>query len=95
MSEWVKMPTEPGNYLWVKMWSCGCCNLFSGICWVTDTKVNPEILKFPSWVIQGKELCIHFEGCGEFSKPQMIDGVPDVTAYLKIELPPYEWSEIP
>lgn len=91
---WQKeFPQENGDWLWVSMWGCACCIRESGIAWIHE--VYPEDDNLPPIYYQNKDdkwLGISWEG----RKPCFLDKEekqPDITAWMKIDLPPKEWSE--
>tara|TARA_Y100000034_G_scaffold75549_1_gene90737 strand:+ start:3116 stop:3376 length:261 start_codon:yes stop_codon:yes gene_type:complete len=83
MRDWQKLPDSEGDWLWVEMWSCGCCVLGSGIAWVSK-----EINGDGDWQV-GK-----FKISWEGKQPTLEKGEPAmITGWKKVDLPPKKWAE--
>lgn len=85
-----ELPQEPGDWLWVTMWGCGCCVHSCGIAYVFDAEEADTPERF-LYTKDGKQLAISWESPKE-KHPYIHEGKPDITAWMKVELPPYEWS---
>lgn len=78
-------PDEPGEWLWVNQFECGCVHR-AGIAFVPkrsecESKVGMESL--------GGGLWLSWEGQAMYPDQR----AADVTAWRKITLPPHQWLE--
>ncbi|RJQ25048.1 hypothetical protein C4577_06595 [Candidatus Parcubacteria bacterium] len=99
-NDWQKeLPNEEGDWLWVSMWSCGCCVSKSGIAWIHQVdpeyeKEHPENGVTPI-IYKGKNdkwLGISWENQEPYFENDD-KTKPIVTAWTKVKLPPKEWSD--
>jgi len=88
MEDWKKLPDSEGDWLWVEMWSCGCCVMKSGIAWVA----NPDEIEATCWEVNGFK--VSWE-CHSSKMPDLNDdGSPvEITGWKKVNLPPQEWTD--
>ena len=99
MTKWKKQPDSTGDWLWVMMWSCGCCVRKCGIATVYEYDDSDNFNEYgvgSGWE-QG-DIClvpsrflVCFEGLAEQDRKYFTP--TDITGWLKTGLPPYNWEE--
>ena len=85
-TDWRREPPDKcGDWLWVTVWSCGCCVMQCGIAWVQPLEENdeqPYDWQYGHWKVSFVP-----------NQPVMRDGNPHITAWRHIQLPPFEWAD--
>lgn len=77
-----ELPDSPGDWLWLNVWSCGCCIHRSGVATVDDDEQKSD-----HWLKIKDGLYLTWAGQAAFEN-QPLD-FP--TAWAKLELPPADW----
>ena len=82
--EWSKeLPQAEGDYLWICMWSCGCCVRQSGICWVYPDSEKDDDKCYVYETKDGRKLRISWEG----GIVPIVQNALDVDFWMPIKLP--------
>jgi hypothetical protein len=93
------LPSEEGDWIWIRQWSCGCCLIATGIAevsrwdgteqeWAELTKKDDASFLYATE--SGKLLLL---GWGrEADVPEFYDGKPVIDWWQKVTLPPYPYS---
>jgi hypothetical protein len=90
------LPHEPGDWLWIYQWGCGCCLISHGIVWVTLKSRSPaedDSDRHFDYTEAGTELRMHYEG--NEKAPDFFDGKPAVSWWQKLTLPPSPEDVLP
>lgn len=82
-----ELPDEPGDWLYVKMWSCGCCPCFVGIAdiWLLEPGDEVGNGRF-DYEIGGRKFGVCWQ---TNTPPHVVDGKIDVDGWMKIDTPAY------
>ena len=88
------MPSEEGDWLWIRQWGCGCCLIATGIAfvqqwdgtadeWAELADERPTLFRYTTE--DGRMWNISWEA----DVPEFEEGKPVVHWWQKVVLPPY------